>query len=112
MQGVTTIGSANADMLEGTPQEDYLIGKDGDDTFVADAGNDGINGGVGLDRLMLQGDLRDYAISVEGGGYRIVGPEGRDFIINVEELVFDNTQRIVLADQTRNADGTLTLDYQ
>ena len=61
LQGVTTIGSANADMLEGTPQEDYLIGKDGDDTFVADAGNDGINGGVGLDRLMLQGDLRDYA---------------------------------------------------
>ncbi|WP_044033617.1 hypothetical protein [Roseobacter denitrificans] len=87
-QGLVNDGTAGADMLMGTAKSDYLLGMDGDDILVAGQGDDGLNGGNGIDRAVFAGAFSDYTVRVEGGGYRIEGPDGSDFLINVEEIAF------------------------
>jgi Ca2+-binding RTX toxin-like protein len=90
LQGVTRLGGDADDILVGTEAEDYLIGGAGDDVLIAGTGNDGINGGDGHDLLLLSGTPLDYDIVAEGDGYRITGPDGSDFVINVEEFLFED----------------------
>ncbi|RSK38884.1 calcium-binding protein [Rhodovulum iodosum] len=97
-QGVTVQGSDEAELMVGTLQEDYLIGAGGDDTFVAGAGDDGINGGDGVDTLILSGRAEDYALAEEKGGYRLVGPDGSDRLVDVERLRFDDDVELSLAE--------------
>ncbi|MFZ3583932.1 calcium-binding protein [Loktanella sp. DJP18] len=108
-QGITATGTEDDDLMIGTLQEDYLLGAGGDDLFVAGRGNDGINGGDGIDRVILSGNAQDYTLRVEGKGYRLIGPEGSDFLTNVEQISFDDDQIQVIADLPRNGDGTLQL---
>ena len=108
-QGITATGTADGDLMVGTAQEDFLLGGDGDDVFVAGRGNDGINGGNGIDRMVLSGTAADYTLQVEGNGYRLIGPEGSDFLINVEQISFDDDRIITLSDLTRNPDGSIDL---
>jgi hypothetical protein len=108
-QGITAYGTADADLMVGTVQEDFLLGGDGDDIFVAGGGNDGINGGNGIDRLILSGTAADYTLHVEGKGYRLIGPDGSDFLVNVEEISFDNDKIVTLSDLARNPDGSIDL---
>lgn len=108
-QGITATGTAEGDLMVGTVQEDYLLGGDGDDIFVAGGGNDGINGGNGIDRLVLSGRASDYTLHVEGKGYRLNGPEGSDFLVNVEQISFDHDKIFTLSDLVRNADGSIDL---
>lgn len=89
-QGVTATGTDGDDLLIGTLQEDYLLGGKGNDVFVPGKGKDGINGGAGTDRVILSGSVDDYAVTVEGKGYRVVGPDGSKFLINVEQISFDD----------------------
>lgn len=108
-QGVTETGTNANDVMIGTPEEDYLMGGRGNDTFIAGKGNDGINGGRGTDRVVLSGSPADYSLRIEGDGYRINGPDGSDFIINVEELAFGTGEVVILADLKVNSDGVLEL---
>ena len=108
-QGITVTGTANGDLIVGTVQEDFLLGGDGDDVFVAGGGNDGINGGKGIDLMVLSGSAADYTLYVEGNGYRLTGPDGSDFLINVEQISFNNDRIITLSDLTRNPDGSIDL---
>jgi len=94
-QGLISYGTESADTLVGTPSEDYLIGSDGNDTFYPGLGNDGINGGAGNDIVLFKGNLSDYTYFVERDGYRIVGPEGSDYIFDVEELQFEDSKLLV-----------------
>ena len=86
--GVTTLGSAEGDTFHGTAQEDYLIGLEGNDIFHISGGNDGLNGGDGMDRAIFDGTIADHVITQEGAGYRVEGPNGRDFLIHIEEIAF------------------------
>lgn len=108
-QGVTTRGTNGADVMKGTNQEDYLLGGIGDDTIVASPGQDGINGGPGYDIVQLSHNVADYGLRVEGDGYRFSGPQGSDFVVYVEELVFGDDQRVVLADVAPDTDGIIAL---
>jgi len=108
-QGVTTKGTAEADLLVGTSQEDYLLGGDGDDVFVAGGGNDGINGGDGVDRAVFEGPAAAYTLVAEGEGYRVTGPDGSDFLIHVEELQFGEEEVVRLEALIEANDGTLIL---
>lgn len=100
-QGVTLNGTDDDDLMTGTFQEDYLLGGGGNDIFVAGAGNDGINGGDGTDMLRLSGTAGDYEIYEEGEGYRLIGREGSDLLIDVETLEFDDGTILTLSTMER-----------
>lgn len=108
-QGIVSEGGQEADLLTGTSKNDYLLGMGGDDILVAGEGNDGLNGGDGVDRAVFSGAFADYTVRVEGEGYRIEGPDGSDFLINIEELAFSNDQIVVLSELIDAGDGTLVL---
>ena len=93
LQGITTSGSESADRMEGTVEEDYLAGLGGDDLFPASAGRDGINGGDGIDTYLLPGAVDAYAVTPEGAGYRVDGPDGSAFLIHVEIIEFGDGSR-------------------
>jgi Ca2+-binding RTX toxin-like protein len=95
--------------MVGTVQEDYLMGGDGNDVFVAGRGNDGTNGGKGIDRLVVSGVPSDYILHVEGRGYQLIGPDGNDYLVNVEEIAFEDGRIIALADLAHNSDGSIDL---
>ena len=108
-QGITATGTAEGDLMVGTVQEDYLLGEEGDDVFIAGRGNDGINGGKGVDMVVVSGVAADYTLKVEGKGYRLEGPDGSDFLINVEKIAFDDERVVTLANLTPNPDGSIDL---
>jgi hypothetical protein len=89
LHGVIVEGSEGPDRLSGTDEEDYLLGAGGDDIFIANPGNDGINGGAGIDTYVLPGVPEDHAVEPEGAGYRVTGPMGSDFLVGIERLEFD-----------------------
>ena len=95
LQGVTLTGGDADDILVGTEAEDYLIGGGGDDVLISGAGDDGLNGGAGYDVLLLAGTADDYEIVAEGEGYRLNGPDGSDFVINIEEFLFEDDSAFV-----------------
>jgi hypothetical protein len=90
LQGLTLSGSAGADRLEGTVEEDYLLGQGGDDVFLPGAGNDGIHGGAGTDRVIYEGSVADHVLREDPQGLVVEGPGGRDRLVAVEEVVFDD----------------------
>ena len=106
-QGVTLTGTMSADLLTGTSQEDYLLGGQGDDTLMGGRGNDGLNGGDGIDRAVFEGVASDYRIEVEGKGHRLTGPDGRDFLINVEELEFAGGEVLTLQQMMDGQSGVV-----
>lgn len=91
LQGLIVKASSNSgEILAGTAQEDYLIGGAGNDIFVPGQGNDGINGKGGIDTVMLSGRFSDYTLTVSGEGYLLSGPEGLDYLRDIEFLQFEN----------------------
>lgn len=90
LQGIVVRGDIIDDILTGTDQEDFMTGDEGDDIFIAGLGNDGINGGTGTDTLWLTGSLTDYTVVVDGEGYLITGPDGVDYIYDIEFLRFSD----------------------
>lgn len=97
LQGVTATGGESADTMDGSVEEDFLAGLGGDDSFAESGGQDGINGGAGTDRYSLAGPRADYRIEAEGAGQRITGPRGSTFVVNVEELVFADGEKVALS---------------
>ncbi len=97
-QGVTLFAGPEGARLVGTVQEDFLIGGAGDDVFVPGPGRDGVNGGAGDDRMILSGRPMDYRIQAEGAGHRLIGPDGSNYVVNVERFTFDGNLTIRLDD--------------
>lgn len=89
-QGRVVKGNSANDTLAGTPAEDFLLGGDGDDVLYPGPGDDGVNGGAGEDIVMLRGKSSAYSVTSEDGGYRIVGPDGSDYVYAVESLYFED----------------------
>lgn len=89
-QGLIIQAGDKGEILTGTHKNDFLIGGKGNDIFIAGEGDDGIHGGGGRDRLILSGNPADYTVVAEGRGYRIEGPDGSDFIIDIEEFGFSD----------------------
>ena len=104
-QGIIQRGTEGSDTLIGTSQEDFLLGGDGDDIFVGGLGNDGLNGGAGVDRAILSGSVGDYVVHAEGKGFRVTGPDGRDYLFGIEELGFDDGTVVDLAGLVVPNDG-------
>lgn len=87
--------TANNQLVAGSGN-DSLTGGAGGDRFVPGAGNDWIDGGAGVDTLVLGGQRQDYGLSqAADGSWSIVGPDGSDYLRNIETLQF-NDQAVAL----------------
>lgn len=95
--GVTLIGSDEGEVHIGSAQEDYLVGKGGDDIFVLGLGDDGAHGGDGFDVVVMRGAFADYAITQDGDTVIVEGPEGKDTLIEVEAIRFSSGEVLDLA---------------
>ncbi len=94
--GITTLGNANNDTLTGSFGEDILAGSGGDDLLIGGLDDDSLNGGEGFDAAIFNGVRADYSIETEKDGYRIIGPDGNDFVINVEAIGFSDDEFILV----------------
>ncbi|MDU8910806.1 calcium-binding protein [Aestuariicoccus sp. MJ-SS9] len=77
-------------LLEGTPEEDILLGGPGADEFVSNGGADRLNGGPGEDLARLRGPLARYSFRREDGRLIADGPFGSVTMIGIERLRFDS----------------------
>lgn len=83
-------GRSGADRLMGLQGADFLLGLEGDDTLVGGLGDDVIDGGAGRDEAVFAGAAASYMIVEEGGGYRVKGADGADWLTGIELLRFDD----------------------
>jgi len=81
--GVTTFGTAGADVILGTPGNDVIYGRGGNDRICGLGGNDTLVGNGGRDRLD-GGDGKDTLRGGPGTGNVLVGGPGNDKIIAVQ----------------------------
>lgn len=103
--GMVWVGDDAERTLNGTQQNDFLSGSEFTDLIQAFAGDDAIyapfhvqtiDGGAGLDTLIVyEGRLADYDVSVEDGGVRIQGPglngeQIDNLLVNVERILFND----------------------
>lgn len=94
--GVTQIGSDGPDRLIGTLQEDYLIGRGGDDVFEPGPGTDGVHGGAGQDEVRLPGAAAQYQIVAKSDHVEITGQGSRYRLVDIETVLFASGDRISL----------------
>ena len=72
-------------------------GTNGNDRFVAQPGNEYVDGGIGLDTVVYDGLRGNYAVTGAGGpALQVAGTSGTDTLVSIERLVF--------------ADGALAFD--
>lgn len=83
-------GLGGADTLFGQDGDDHLLGGDGDDVLLGGAGGDVLDGGAGHDIARFSGNLSDYQIWRDGDRIIVLGAEGKDVLIGVERIEFDN----------------------
>lgn len=88
-RGIMKAGTAQADLIEGSPLTDTLVGYDGDDWFLTLGGADMLHGGAGVDTATLPGALEDYTLIWAGSFLLASGPEGELILHSIEQLEFD-----------------------
>lgn len=88
-------GEEQNDLLDGGAGRDVLSGGNGNDTLVGGLGDDTIAGNGGTD-TWVTGALRRQVTFAAGGNGSVSGPEGQDFLSQIEVLRF--------------RDGSLTFD--
>lgn len=101
------IGSSSDDFIVGNALDNKIEGRGSDDKFIGLAGNDTIDGGEGIDILLLTGNRADFSFIKNTTGYTIKdnkGTEGTDFLTNVERLEF--TDKTIALDIEANAGQT------
>ena len=99
-------GGTGSDVLFGGAGNDNVRGEDGVDILIGGTGDDTIVGGSNVDTLILSGNFADYAMfryptEIFGsvGAFSITGPDGSDFVQDVEFVQFDDrTIRLLRGD--------------
>lgn len=109
-QGLRIEGGPQSDVLAGSAQEDILLGGAGDDILRPGPKDDAVNGGPGTDRVLLDGPAAQYGLRREGAGYRLEGPEGSDFLVQVEELSFAGGPALDIDALRVDAEGRVALE--
>lgn len=93
LQGVTEQGTNDADNMTGTVEEDYLLARAGDDHIRETLGNDGVHGGPGEDTVELKFPREEYKFQAYKGGALVHGPQGRDFYLSIEGIIFGDGKK-------------------
>jgi hypothetical protein len=81
-------GGNDNDHITGSPQNDELVGGPNDDILIGYGGDDTLDGGGGIDTAVLTGAYVQYTDRVRQGAGVLDGPEGRDQLTSIENLVF------------------------
>jgi Ca2+-binding RTX toxin-like protein len=86
------LGNHDNNKLGDNDGDDYLDGKDGNDTLRLSKGADVADGGAGFDRVLLKGKISDYMILKDASGVLYLYSElyGLKELHNVEALTFDD----------------------
>ena len=113
----TISGLAGDDYIRGWDGDDLIDGGDGDDFLVGGVGNDVIIGGAGTDIAQFQSRRADYTITATADGMTVVAsseirfrPDGTDTLNGIERLAFNGTER--LAFDTDGVGGQVYRLYQ
>lgn len=92
--GVTLTAPASGGVLQGTAQADTLIGSGSKDIFYPAGGTDSVDGGSGIDTVVLSGTRAQYGISHQADGtFTVRSLSDANTVVtlkNVERLSFDN----------------------
>ena len=98
------IGSKFNDTLTAAPGGSHIDGGAGNDTLVSGPGDDSFEGGAGIDTAIFSGAYDDYVVDRHNTATTttVTGPDGSDFLSNVEILKFTDEQVV-------NSDGGQTL---
>lgn len=109
--GVDVIyGEEGNDTLYGDAQSDTLFGGDGDDRLTGGSGNDYIDGGEGYDIAAVTGARSAYQLFSKPGGFVLRGPDGVDWLTNVELIRFGDGSVFDLMRACGDHDGWISLD--
>jgi len=112
-------GGIGSDTLLGGKGNDHLRGNSGNDVLNGGAGNDVLDGGAGEDMVSYSGNLSDYEMTQDADNeswtIRAVQnrqgtgvDEGSDRLVDIEEIVFGDGQRVRLGEQPAMPDPSLT----
>lgn len=84
-------GNTENDWLDGSAGNDVIEAGQGRDTLIGGVGWDRLNGGLGIDTAELSGRLDGYVL-LDGtqDNFRLEGRDGRDQLISIEFLQFDD----------------------
>jgi subtilisin family serine protease len=96
--------TASASIVPAPATSQILIGTADIDHLVSGPGSDTINGGAGIDYVQYHGVSTNYIVTPTTTGYIVTdktGLDGSDVLINVERLVFTDTD--VALDTSGNA---------
>lgn len=81
-------GTLQNDLLIGTGENDIISGGGGNDTLVGGAGDDILVGGTGFNYACYNGAISDYTITAYADHYTVTGPEGTDTLYQIQALIF------------------------
>jgi microcystin-dependent protein len=104
---LTYVGTNAGATHYGGNGNDNISGLGGADTIIPHGGNDIVDGGAGVDSVVLSGLRSAYTIEPLSNGVRLTGPGGVDRLTGVERLVFDN---IVVSKQASDFNGDFQSD--
>ncbi|WP_050507312.1 SwmB domain-containing protein [Pseudomonas syringae] len=101
--GVTLTAPANGGTLQGSSLADTLVGSGSKDIFIPAGGADSVDGGSGIDTVVLSGTRAQYGITHQADGtFTVRSLTDANNVVtmkNVERLTFDN-QTFVLDSTT------------
>ena len=85
---------ANGGVLTGTPFADTFVGSSAKDTFFPAGGADSVDGGAGVDTVILAGSRAQFGITHQAdGSFSVRSLTDSSSVVtvkNVERLTFDN----------------------
>jgi hypothetical protein len=82
---------AGDDTVQGSAGADGLMGFAGKDRIRGGGGDDWISGGSGVDFALYDGLRAGFSVTRTPDGVTVAGAEGRDSLVEVERLVFADT---------------------
>ncbi len=110
----TLYGDAGNDMLYGGDGSDTIYGGAGDDViylrdwiYNAAAATEIIDGGVGIDKVILEGYQSDYTIAISGGVITITRANKSASMTSINELLFLGDNSAIATEGTAGNDNLL-----
>ena len=89
----TKIPTDSADSIIGTELSEIIASRGGNDFITASKGNDRIDGGLGIDTVLYDGNQNSYTVTLTSSGVQVRDRRndgnGTDTLTNTEFLVFD-----------------------